>query len=58
MLHDPSHPNLVNGDPATPQNVAEILQSGYTGSMGAMPNATANGLSNQDIANLVAYLEH
>ena len=57
VLHDSAHPNLVNGQPATPQNVAAILQNGYTGSMGAMPNATANGLSATDIANLVAYLD-
>lgn len=57
VLHDPSHPNLVNGDPATPENAAKILQNGYTGSLGQMPNATTNGLSNQDIANLVAYLD-
>jgi cytochrome c oxidase subunit 2 len=56
VLHDPAHPNLVNGQPATPANVATILQSGYTGSMGTMPNATANGLSEQDIANLVTFL--
>jgi cytochrome c oxidase subunit II len=56
VLHDPAHPNLVNGDPATPENAAKLLQSGYTGSMGQMPNATTNGLSNADIANLVAYL--
>ena len=56
VLHDPGHPNLVDGDPATPDNVAKILQNGFTGSMGQMPNATTNGLSNQDIANLVAYL--
>jgi cytochrome c oxidase subunit II len=56
VMHDPSHPNLVNGDPATPENVAKVLQNGYTGSMGTMPNSAANGLSNQDIANLVAYL--
>jgi cytochrome c oxidase subunit 2 len=57
VLHDPSHPNLVNGQPATPQNVAGILQNGFTGSMGTMPNATANSLSAQDIANLVAFLD-
>lgn len=57
VLHDPAHPNLVNGEPATPGNVAKILQTGYTGSIGTMPNATTNGLSSQDIANLVAYLE-
>lgn len=57
VLHDPTHPNLVNGQPATTANVAAILQNGYTGSMGTMPNATANGLSSQDIANLVAFLD-
>jgi cytochrome c oxidase subunit II len=56
ILHDPSHPNLVDGKPATPANVADILQNGYTGSIGSMPNATTNGLSSQDISNLVAYL--
>lgn len=56
VLHDPSHPNLVNGQPANEQDVASILQSGYTGSMGTMPNASANGLSSQDIANLVTFL--
>ncbi len=56
VLHDPSHPNLVNNQPATPADVAGILENGYTGSMGAMPNAGANGLSAQDIANLVAFL--
>ncbi len=57
VLHDPGHPNLVDGDPATPANAAKILQKGYTGSIGTMPNATTNGLSDQDIANLVAYLD-
>ncbi len=57
VLHDPSHPNLVDGDPATPANVAKILQKGYTGSIGTMPNQTANGLADKDIANLVAYLD-
>ncbi len=56
VLHDAAHPALVNGQSATPQNVAGILQNGYTGSMGTMPNASANGLSEQDIANLVAFL--
>ncbi|HEY4432914.1 MAG TPA: cytochrome c oxidase subunit II [Candidatus Cybelea sp.] len=56
VLHDPSHPNLVNGQAATPADVATILQNGYTGSMGAMPNASANGLSAKDIADLVAFL--
>jgi len=57
VLHDPAHPNLVDGDPATPENAAKILQQGYTGSMGTMPNATTNGLSDKDIANLVAFLD-
>lgn len=56
VLHDPAHPALVNGAPATPQNVAKILQTGFSGSMGQMPNQTANQLSNKDIANLVAFL--
>jgi cytochrome c oxidase subunit II len=57
VLHDPSHPNLVDGDPATPANAAKILQQGFTGPLGVMPNATANGLSDKDIANLVAFLD-
>ncbi|MEO9170704.1 MAG: cytochrome c oxidase subunit II [Candidatus Baltobacteraceae bacterium] len=56
VLHDASHPNLVDGDKATPENVAKILQQGYKGDMGVMPNATANQLSDKDIANLVAFL--
>jgi cytochrome c oxidase subunit 2 len=57
VLHDPGHPNLVDGDPATPDNVAKLLQNGFTGSIGTMPNASGNRLSNKDIANLVAYLD-
>jgi cytochrome c oxidase subunit 2 len=57
VLHDPAHPNLVDGDPATPANVAKILQNGYKGDIGVMPNQTANGLTDKDIANLVAYLD-
>jgi mono/diheme cytochrome c family protein len=57
VLSDPAHPKLVNGDPATAANVAKILQNGYNpGSGAAMPNQAANGLSDKDIANLVAYL--
>ena len=59
LLHitdDPAHPNLVDGKPPTPANIAEILEKGYTGDIGAMPNRQANGLSDKDIANLVAYL--
>jgi cytochrome c oxidase subunit II len=57
VLHDPTHPNLVDGDPATPANAAKILQQGFTGSIGVMPNATANGLSDKNIADLVAFLD-
>ncbi len=56
VLHDPTHPNLVDGDKATMQNVGKILQQGYKGDMGVMPNSSANGLTDKDIANLVAYL--
>ena len=56
VLHDPAHPNLVNGEKATPEDVAKILQNGFMGPMGTMPNQTANGLSDKDIANLVAFL--
>ncbi|MDQ6930666.1 MAG: cytochrome c oxidase subunit II, partial [Candidatus Eremiobacteraeota bacterium] len=56
VLHDPAHPKLVDGDPATPPNVAKILQKGYDGDLGHMPSATQNGLTDKDIADLVAYL--
>ncbi len=57
ILDDPKHPNLVDGAPANPADVAKILQNGYKGDYPvAMPNQTANGLSDKDIANLVAYL--
>ena len=56
VLHDPAHPNLVNGQPATPANVSKILQNGFSGPMGRMPNQTQNAISDKDIANLVAYL--
>jgi len=58
ILDDPKHPNLVDGQKATPENVAAILQHGYKGDMGAMPDMTANGLSNKDIANLVEFLKN
>lgn len=57
VLHDKAHPALVNGDQATPENVAKILQQGYKGDMGVMPNAQANQLSDKDISDLVAYLD-
>jgi cytochrome c oxidase subunit 2 len=59
LLHitdDPQHPTLVTGKPPTAQNIAWILQNGFTGPIGSMPNRQANGLSDKDIANLVAYL--
>jgi len=60
LLHisdDPQHPALVTGKPPTAQNIAWILQHGFTGPIGTMPDGRANGLSTKDIANLVAYLE-
>jgi cytochrome c oxidase subunit 2 len=59
LLHltdDPAHPKLVTGQTPTPEHIAAILQNGYTGPIGAMPNRQANGLSDKDIANLTAYL--
>jgi hypothetical protein len=32
------------------------MKNGYTGDIGMMPNAATNGISDADIANLVAYL--
>ena len=56
VLHDPAHPKLVDGDAATEENVAKILQKGYDGDMGHMPSASQNGLADKDIADLAAYL--
>jgi cytochrome c oxidase subunit 2 len=56
LLSDPDHPKLVDGDPATPENVAKILKNGYSGDIGVMPNASMNGLNGTDIANLTAYI--
>lgn len=57
LFADPSHPTLVTGKKATPDNVADILEHGAHGDMGTMPNMQANGLSAKDIADLVAYLK-
>jgi cytochrome c oxidase subunit 2 len=57
LFHDPQHPNLVTGKPATPINVADILEHGAHGAMGVMPDMRANGLTPKDVANLVAYLQ-
>jgi cytochrome c oxidase subunit 2 len=56
LMTDKSHPNLVNGTPVTPANIAQIIVKGYNGTAGAMPSRQATGVSNQDIANLVAFL--
>jgi cytochrome c oxidase subunit II len=56
IFNDPAHPKLVDNDDATPQNVAKIIHDGFQGDMGVMPSAQINQLSNNDIANLVAYL--
>ena len=56
VMSDKAHPKLVDGDDANPADVARILQHGFKGDMGVMPDEAANGLSDKDIANLVAYL--
>jgi cytochrome c oxidase subunit 2 len=56
IFNDPAHPKLVNGADPTPENAAKIIHDGYQGDIGTMPSAQVNGLSNPDIANLVAYL--
>ncbi len=57
VFDDPDHPELVTGKKATAANVADILEHGAHGDMGVMPNMQANGLTDKDIANLVAYLQ-
>ena len=57
VMSDPSHPKLVDGDEATPDNVAKLIQKGYTGDMGHMPSESENAITDKDIANLVAYLK-
>jgi cytochrome c oxidase subunit 2 len=53
---DPANAKLVDGDDPSPANIAKILQNGFSGPIGTMPNQTSNAISNLDIANLVAYL--
>ena len=57
LFDDPAHPTLVTGKPATAANVADIIVHGAHGDMGVMPNMQANGLTDKDVANLVAYLQ-
>ena len=57
IFADPQHPQLVNGQAATPQDVAALIQHGAQGPMGTMPSMQQNGLSAKDVANLVAYLK-
>ncbi|MDQ2908667.1 MAG: cytochrome c oxidase subunit II [Candidatus Eremiobacteraeota bacterium] len=56
LFNDPAHPDLVTGEKASPAAISHILINGYSGPIGTMPNRQANSLTNQDIANLVAYL--
>ena len=56
FIDDSAHPDLVNGSTPTPENIAGILKNGYQGDIGVMPSAQVNAISDQDIANLVAYL--
>ncbi|MDP9018920.1 MAG: cytochrome c oxidase subunit II [Candidatus Eremiobacteraeota bacterium] len=57
LMDDPAHPKLVNGDAASPENVAKLIQKGYTGDMGHMPSEAENAITDKDIANVVAYLK-
>ncbi|MBV8244822.1 MAG: cytochrome c oxidase subunit II [Candidatus Eremiobacteraeota bacterium] len=56
VLHDPAHPQLLNGTPANEDDVAKLIKSGFTGAMGHMPSEAENSLSDKDIADLVAFL--
>lgn len=56
ITDDPAHPKLVDGDDPTPADIAKILKNGFSGPIGVMPNQAANGISDKDIADLVAYL--
>jgi cytochrome c oxidase subunit 2 len=56
LFTDKAHPTLVDGASPTKQNVAHIIEKGYSGTLGAMPNAQQNGLSDTDVANVTAYL--
>ncbi len=56
LTDDPAHPKLVDGNAPTPANIAGILNKGFTGPIGTMPNKAANALSDKDVADLVAYL--
>jgi cytochrome c oxidase subunit II len=57
LFNDPAHPKLLDGSAPTPMDVANIVQHGLTGTYGQMPNMQTNGLSEKDIADLVAYLK-
>jgi cytochrome c oxidase subunit 2 len=57
LFHDPSHPTLVDRKPADAADVADIIENGFAGDMGQMPNAHVNQLTPKDIADVVAYLE-
>ncbi|MGH7709459.1 MAG: cytochrome c oxidase subunit II [Vulcanimicrobiaceae bacterium] len=66
LAADPAHPYLVTGKPVSGPDIEYVIVNGYHGldqsnhqglpSIGTMPTREANGLSNTDIANLVAYL--
>jgi len=57
LFHDTNHPKLVTGKPANPDDVADIIEHGFSGDLGTMPNMQVNQLTDKDIANLIAYLE-
>jgi len=57
LFHDPDHPDLVTGKPANADDVADVIEHGFSGDLGTMPNMQVNQLTAKDVANLVAYLE-
>jgi cytochrome c oxidase subunit II len=56
IFSDKDHPKLVNGSAPTPADVVGIVTNGYSGDIGTMPNASQNGVSAKDIADVTAYL--
>jgi cytochrome c oxidase subunit 2 len=57
LFHDPNHPTLVDNKPADPADVADIIEHGFAGDMGQMPDMHVNQLTPKDIADVVAYLQ-
>jgi len=60
LFNDAEHKQLVDGKDVSPESIAYILHNGYQGQLNGhvavMPGQQANAISNEDIANLTAYL--